>query len=252
MTSTMCTIQGNPLESIYNENPKPGVSKRYEFFPTYKVIDFMADHGFDASRMQGLSRRSKQPEYAKHLVTFRKRNQSTELTEGVPELVFINSHNRSSSAQFMVGFFRWACENGCIFGEFSDKSRIHHTTNNPFDQLLQLIQMGVESIDTKIKRIADMKEVILDSDEAEEFVERAAYLRNVADPYQLLYAQRREDRAPTLWATYNRAQEGLIRGKYEVFNMAKGSYRKARPVSSVSETVRINTGLWKIADSFVF
>ena len=252
MTSTMCTLIGNPLESIYNESPKPGVSKRYEFFPSYKVIDFMADHGFEASRMQGLARRSKAPEFAKHLITFRKRGQMTELAEGVPELVFVNSHNRSSSAMMMIGFFRWACANGCIFGEFSDKSRIHHTTNNPFDQLLSLIQMGVESIDTKMKRITDMKQIVLDADEEEFFVEQAGRLRDIADPHQLLCAHRREDVAPTLWATYNRAQEGLIRGKYDVFNVAKGNFRKARPVSSVSETVRINTELWKIADSFVF
>jgi hypothetical protein len=248
--STICNVIGNPLEAVYNQLPMPNVSKRYEFFPTYKVIEFMADHGFEASRMQGLSRKvSKNPEYAKHLVTFRKFGQMT-LDDGVPELVFVNSHNRSSSANLMVGFFRWACSNGCIFGKFTDQSRILHTSNNPFDDLLQLIEMGVQSIDDKIKRITDMKNIFLSYEDQQEYAEDAARLRGVSDPRELMYAHRSEDRSNSLWMTYNKAQEALLRGKYSQFNPAKG-HRKARPIGSVAETVRINTKLWKITERFL-
>lgn len=248
--STLCDVIGNPLEAVYNQQPMTNVSKRYEFFPTYKVMEFMSDHGFEASRMQGLARKNtKAPAYAKHLVTFRKAGQIT-LDDGVPELVFVNSHNRSSSAQMMIGFFRWACSNGCIFGQFTDKSRILHTSNNPFGDLLQLIEMGVQAIDDKIKRITDMKDIFLTYDEQEQYVADAARLRDVHDPRELMYAHRADDRSNNLWMTYNKAQEALLRGKYSQFNPNKG-YRKARPIGSVAETVRINTELWKITERFL-
>lgn len=231
-------------------HPSPVVSDRYQFFPTNQVINFMESNGFEVSRTMQLGKRSKAPEYGQHLVTFRKKGQQPVLNEGYPELIFLNSHNRSRAARFLEGFFRGVCSNGLVFGSFQqDTGRIQHY-NNPFDKLMDVIAAGVDSIDRKIGRIIDMKERVLDDQEYLEFLNRASELRPVNSSTQLGFVERREDYGRDLWKVYNRTQEHLMKGNYENVT-AKGKLRKARPLSNIGKTVEVNTKLWEIAESYM-
>lgn len=252
-STNMCEVKGyGVLDAVYQDHASPLTSKRYQFFPTSLVLDTMRNNGYSPTRMLGLTKRAKSPEYGKHLITFRKEGEVVQHgDDGVHEFVFVNSHNRTSSAQFFHGYFRWACSNGCIFGKFADKTSIHHTTNNPVEDLMALIQHGVDTIGDKIKTIALMQQTYLNRDEMEEFAVRASVLRDVIDHRQLLYIDREADMGSDLWKVYNRAQEALMRGKFERWNPERNTYRKARPVNNIGETTRINTQLFSIATEYL-
>lgn len=239
------------VDAVYTDHAAPTVSKRYQFFPTSSVIDLMERNGYYPSRAMGLSKRARNPKYGKHLVTFRKESNAPITSDGIHEFIFVNSHDRTSSAQFFHGYFRWACSNGCIFGTFADKASVMHTSNNPFDDVMKLIQTGVDQIDNKLRTIVQMKETILSPDELEEFAIDACALRNVTDHRELLYANRVEDIGHSLWVAYQRAQEALIRGKFDRYDVTKDKFRKARPVTSINDTIRINTQLWSLANDYI-
>ena len=67
-------------------------------------------------------------------------------------------------------------------------------------------------------------------------------------PAQLLNTRRAVDAAPDLWTTENVIQENLMRGGIRVRNAATGRRATTRPVASVNEDIRLNKGLWVLAD----
>jgi hypothetical protein len=73
-----------------------------------------------------------------------------------------------------------------------------------------------------------------------------------AQPAALIAAQRTADMpkpngARDLWRTANMVQEHLIRGGVTARN-AKGERRRTRAMTAVADDVRINRGLWRLAE----
>jgi hypothetical protein len=62
---------------------------------------------------------------------------------------------------------------------------------------------------------------------------------------EILNPRRDADKANTLWHTFNRVQENLIKGGYQMNN------RTARAITNPMEDMVLNQGLWQIADRFV-
>jgi hypothetical protein len=66
-------------------------------------------------------------------------------------------------------------------------------------------------------------------------------------------ATRYDDAGGDAWRTFNRVQEGLIRGGIRVRSYTDrnpyGKTRRARAVASLPETVRINRSLWDLANA---
>ena len=73
-----------------------------------------------------------------------------------------------------------------------------------------------------------------------------------------LTVQRNEDDYMDAFTVFNRIQEAVVRGnafvrsltKANTSSVYKGMMRKARPISSVSEGIRVNSELWAIADAY--
>jgi hypothetical protein len=68
----------------------------------------------------------------------------------------------------------------------------------------------------------------------------------------VLAINRNEDDHMDAFTVFNRIQESVIRGKAFVKSLTEatphGSIRKARPINSVKENIRINGELWDIAE----
>jgi hypothetical protein len=71
-------------------------------------------------------------------------------------------------------------------------------------------------------------------------------------PATLLRAHRREDVGADLWTTFNRLQEGLVRGGQRGFvrNAETGIMRRAsvRAINGIDGSVRLNQALWAMAE----
>ena len=65
----------------------------------------------------------------------------------------------------------------------------------------------------------------------------------------ILSVSRAEDEGNDLWKVYNRIQENLINGNYEI-KTKKGS-RKGSSIKSIDNGIKINEGLWNLAKSYL-
>jgi len=85
----------------------------------------------------------------------------------------------------------------------------------------------------------------------DEKIQEGEALPIVADDY--LAVRRNEDRGNDLWKTFNRIQEGVIKGgqKYTL-PPAKGQRRErrmeVRPVQGIDQNTALNRALWRLAD----
>jgi hypothetical protein len=72
-------------------------------------------------------------------------------------------------------------------------------------------------------------------------------------PQDVLALQRTEDAQNSLWNVFNRTQEWLLKGGFPVTRVGpffEASTHKARPVNSIEDSSRLNTGLWDLAEQF--
>lgn len=247
------------------EGAAPGASKHYKFITTLDIIDDMSKLGwnvFTASQRNS----KKAPETTKHMVVFRSKEYA-QVGGHIPEILLINSHNRTSSFTFHVGLFRSISNTRLI-------------VNNDTFANLQLRHMGYsfESIKATISKITAHIPDLFDSinlfmgvnltlDQQTEFALQSFAIRypeytdektgivNMAKiiehlkPEQLLSANRDSDKADDLWHVFNRIQENLIGGNFQRTS-AETKTRQPRPIVELGSNIKINKGLWSLAETF--
>jgi hypothetical protein len=244
-----------------------GVSKHYQFMTTAEIIDGLSDMGWDVyNAMQQKSK--KNPETTKHMLRFRHNEFGSLGVKGnVPEILLVNSHDRTTSLNFHVGIFRIICSNGLVVAdETFNKFSVRHM-GTTFDEVKSIITNITEELPTVFNTINRFEGVILNETEQIEFATKAFAVRfpeyinpknNTLDVRkinknvrieEILKAVRPEDDGADLWTTYNKVQEHLIKGGFQ--HQGEGSKpRAARPISNIRMNVLINKGLWSLADEF--
>jgi hypothetical protein len=254
--------------AAFTDHASPETSDRYGFVSTANAIDILADHGFAPVRaIQKPVRKAEQLPFADHMLTFA----PTALADtGAPdraEIVLYNSHNGKSALKLFVGAFRFICSNGMVAGEgFEAKARHSRLSANLFSDM---VADQAKSLPDMMQRIERMKQTPLERDQIVDLAYNATKLRwdmeseRKADALgsfatsgtvgQLNRPRRYGDLGSDLWTTFNVAHEALIRGGVRVASFTKanpyGSIRKARPIASLPESVRINRQLWDMADA---
>ncbi|MHC1767491.1 MAG: DUF932 domain-containing protein [Verrucomicrobiia bacterium] len=101
--------------SIYALGPMAGVSPRYTFVPTARIVDGLGEHGWvpvtvEEQRIRNEARRG----FQKHLIRFRLAVQMETLDEWNVELVLLNSHDKACAYQLHAGIYRRICSNGLV------------------------------------------------------------------------------------------------------------------------------------------
>ena len=136
-----------------------------------------------------------------------------------------------------------------------------------------MVTEQAETLPALLENIQRMRQTHWGHDVARGFVLQAASLRWQRDPSEtdilaetgqgsfstlhtlrdLDAATRYGDAGQDAWRTFNRVQEGLIRGGVRVRSYTDrnpyGKTRRARAVASIAETVRINRSLWDMANA---
>jgi len=260
--------------AAFNDNPHPETSARYRPVSTLDAMQVLADHGYHpVQAAQKRTRKASASPYAEHLIAFAKDHAADGETR--PEIVLYNSHDATSSLKLFAGAFRFICSNGLVAGDgFEAKARHVGSSVEGVEDMLRDIVRGLPDM---LDRIGHLQRAEVDHEQALEFALNAASLRWEMMPSQeeialsdeplrgsyadrktirdLARAYRREDAEPNAWAVFNRVQESLIRGGAAVASYTDrsphGTRRKARPVGSVSESVRINRSLWDMAGDLI-
>lgn len=249
------------------DGAKLGASKHYEFMTTHEIVDGLADMGWNI-RALSQQKSKKNPETTKHMVRFQNPNLVQDKVNGnVPEIVLVNSHDRTSSLNFHVGVFRLVCSNGLIVADSTiNKFKVRHMGVN-FDDIKNDIIETVKDLPDVYSKINKFERRILSEVEQKEFTTRAFALRypQFIDPksklldierlnksvniYDVLMPKISADYGNTMWQVFNRVQYNLINGGFDC--MVNGEKpRKSRPITNISTNVKINKGLWELADAF--
>ena len=246
--------------SIFAQTAMPGVSGKYTFLPTSRIVDAMRNEGWKPiEARQTRPRLEARRGFQMHQVRFQRRDQVAELDEFAPEVVLLNSHDRSSGYQIHAGMFRFVCKNGMLVADsLIPAIHVRHT-----GQELGLIISASFDILSQLPKIADrvsqFRSTLLSDAAAGDFAAKALALR-YADPTtapiraeQLLDVRRGEDAGRDLWNVTNRVQENLLRGgmkdSYRL-NRAGKPFRAMRAIRGLDANVKINLGIWSLAESF--
>jgi hypothetical protein len=237
--------------------PAPHINlNRYTFTPTTEVIANMADLGFHVTNAkQSKTNQDVRKNWGTHFVTF----QHPELTiknsdgqmEAKPTIVLINSHDGVTPFKFEMGLFRLICSNGLMvkdqdFGSFNQR----HTRLN-FDLVKQIMNEKVDKMKEVTNKISSWNMREMTAGERIAFATEAIALRLNSDrkieDYEIndiLNPRRDVDASNTLWHVYNRVQENLIKGGFQMNN------RQARPINNPVQDMVLNQGLWQLAEQY--
>src|SRR6201993_1603142 len=103
--------------SVFASQPIEGVSERYSFLPTSSILNGMRENGWVPVRAREQTVRTKAgPAFKKHVLRFARSEhlQSWDKNQVRPEVVLVNSHDKSSAYQLHCGLFRLVCTNGMV------------------------------------------------------------------------------------------------------------------------------------------
>lgn len=244
--------------SVFAAAPLPEVSERYAFVPTAQMVSRLRESGWSpvmaseqTVRLEG--RRG----FQKHLLRFQRRDAQPVAGEYSPELVLINSHDRSSAYQLHAGLFRFVCGNGMIIADTTfERVSIRHsgfTTDEVTEASFKLLGQ-VPAITSRVEAFRQRQ---LTVPEMQNFADAALRLRfddatkAPISASKLLESRRYEDKGDDLWHCFNKVQENLLRGGQRDFSRRREDGRRfprTRAIAGLDQNIRLNRELWNLAE----
>jgi hypothetical protein len=250
--------------SIFAQGKHVSRSERYTYIPTIEVLRGLRREGFEPFMVaQSKSRIEGKSEFTKHMIRMRHARDDMGAGHARPEaneIILINSHDGASSYQMLAGVFRFVCCNGLVVGTVANDIRIPHKGNIQNDVIEGAFRVldDFEVIDAHTDA---MKALELQPSEELAFATAALALRfgectleeggghppAPVTAAQLIEARRPEDLGHSLWTTFQRVQENVMRGG-QPGRSAQGRRMQTRPVGSIDRGVSLNRALWMLAE----
>jgi Domain of unknown function (DUF932) len=100
------------VPAVFAPSADESRSGKYTFIPTDRVLSGLMQAGFVPVEARQARTRRASPLHALHVIRLRRRLETVELKDSVPEVVFLNSHDGTSAYQLRLGLFRVVCTNG--------------------------------------------------------------------------------------------------------------------------------------------
>jgi hypothetical protein len=239
------------VPAIYAPGAHERTSSSYTFISTERVLDALGSVGFVPVEARQAAR-AKSPLHARHLIRLRRRCETVQLRDSIPEVLFLNSHDGTSAYQLRVGLFRVLCTNGLVvsMGIFP-VWRVMHRGDVVQDVVCAALRIS-ERFEQLALAVERMERTMLDPGQRLELAAQALALRFPNDaagamqPSQLLVARRAQDVGNDLWRTFNVVQENIMRGGL-VRRSASNRLTRTRGIQAIREDVRLNSALWEMA-----
>ena len=230
--------------------------KRYHFTPTTDVIDSMDKLGWKlTAAKQSKTNVPLRRDFGTHIVTFQHPDlyikDANGGIEGRPTVNLLNSHDGSRPINFEMGIFRLVCSNGLMvkdkdFGGFKERH-----TKYDFNAIRSMIEEKVSGLNTVLEKINRWNSVEMRPLDRKQFAIDALILRageeRQPEEYEImgvLEARREADAPNTLWHVFNRVQENVIKGGFQMNN------RTARAITNPIADMELNQGLWQLAEAY--
>ncbi|MCL4180492.1 MAG: DUF932 domain-containing protein [Verrucomicrobia bacterium] len=242
--------------SIFAPGPMSGLSYRYAFVPTIRIVDGLREHNWapvaaEEQRIRKETRRG----FQKHMLRFRRVEQMETLDEWNVELVLINSHDAGCAYQIHAGIYRRICSNGLVLSQDSFEALRFRHTGLLADEVVQASFRLLDQIPRVGALVERFRNRTLDYSESLALAGHALMLRYGSlvtapvEPETLLQPRRPEDVGPDLWTTMNRVQEHLVRGGLsDLHRDRRGRLRSVRALRGIDAKVDLNKALWGAAE----
>lgn len=243
------------VSTICAERPHESTSQRYSFIPTTAPLTVLADFGWRPVAVAEQRVRDKNKAgYQRHAVKFRNElfsKDALQVGQTLPELVLINSHSGNASFQLTLGLFELVCSNGLMVErEGIAERRVLHRGYTSY-KVAEAIGAIAPNVPKLLGEVEQMRQIQLNGEEQNAFAQAAIELRwdgekYVVDPGRVNAVRRSAQADNSLYTTYNRIQEGIIRGGMYVRNVETKNMQRARAIGSLSENMRLNKALWSL------
>jgi len=243
--------------AVLSHNAADYVSSKYSFVPTDTIIDTLNKEGWgvtSVTQSKPLKKYVERTMVQKHIVRFRNKDVDIEDKEYIPEIVLVNSHDRTKKFMFYAGIFRLVCENGLIVATSTlERFELIHKSIEK-NELLGAIEKVIKRLNLVTGKIDEMKKVTLSPQQQLAFAKKAFEVKygHCVTPLQskqLLEIRRPEDNKNDLWTKFNVIQENVMKGGI-VGNKENGRKITAKPITNVLRIVKVNEKLWELAESY--
>lgn len=228
------------------------LTNRYRHVPTKQIIDLMAEEGFVVAGASSRAARGPGAVYGKHMVDFRLPD-AQEIEGCVPRILFINSHDGSTSARTVAGLIRFVCSNGLVVGSnVVENSRTRHIGDDAAN-LIDRMKRLAKNTAPMFEQIERWSKTELTEAKMRDFALFASTMRwddpNRFSADDLLKVRRPEDEGRSLWRVFNRVQENIVQGGLTGI-LPTGRQTTTRPLLEVGANVQFNAELWALAEEF--
>jgi hypothetical protein len=242
-------------------NPRPGLSAKYSFLPTSRIISDMDSLGWKVCEAKAnRSRTSVNREFGNHIIKFYHPEVYIQDQEGNVEsyinVVVMNNHTGTGSFKFELGIFRLVCSNGLIIKDKDMGSFNIRHSGYSFDQLQETLNGAIERLPDMVGRINEYNMITLTAEQQTDFARKALALRSYGDRVptaeelaEFLAPRRREDQGDSLWVVLNRIQESVMKGGYHLTN-ARGRARRAKSIKNIQQDMKLNQQVWELATEY--
>ncbi len=242
--------------SIFAPGPMGGLSRRYTFVPTARLVAGLREHDWvpvavEEQRIRNAARRG----FQKHLLRFRRAEQMETLEEWNVELVLVNSHDAACAYQLHAGLYRRVCANGLVIGTTTFPTlRFRHAGLQP-EEVVQASFRLFEFLPRVGEWVGRFQARTLAPHESLALAEHALVLRYgglaqapVSAP-ALLVPRRPEDAGDDLWTGLNKVSEQVIRGGLSDGHRDRnGRLRTVRALRGIDSKVQLNQALRTLAE----
>lgn len=238
-------------------SPRPGVSAKYSFLPTSRIIEDMNSLGWLVCMAKAnRSRTEVNKEYGNHVIKFYHPDIFIKDQEGNVEsyinVVVMNNHTGLGSFRFELGMFRLVCENGLVIKDKDMGSFNIRHKGYTFNQLQETLNQAIERLPDMVGRINEYNMITLTREQQLDFARKAIALRSYSDRVpteaelnDFLQPRRIQDQGDSLWVVLNRVQESVMKGGYNVLN-ARGKSRRAKSIKNIQKDIQLNQQVWEL------
>ena len=240
--------------AVFASAPHERTSSKYTFIPTERVLSGLLGAGFVPVDARQTQARRSSPAHARHMLRLRRRFETIEFKDAIPEIVFLNSHDGTSAYQLRMGLYRVVCTNGLIVSRGAFPAYCASHRGDVVEAVITRALKMAEEFDGLAALVERMEQRHLLKEEQLRFAENLPWLSGFPTqrspgcaPSQLLNCRRVEDLGDDLWTVTNRIQENLLRGGLSR-RSANGRLTRTRRISSIRLDVKLNSELWDLAE----
>lgn len=249
------------VPSAFAETAYHGTSNKYEYIPSYPMLELLQGQGFQPIKaIESRTRIDDKRGYVKHMIQLVNTDLKVpSVGDTFQAITLTNAHDATAAFRFYSALYRLVCGNGMTsqIGSKQDELRILHNAK-AIQELRTKLPEIMANNSVLAQLAANFATINLTPNEQGIYAEAALELRwepteegrstAPIQPDRLLTVRRQADHRikNSLWGTWNIVQENLVQGGLRGRN-ANGGRTSTREIKSVDADVKLNRALSVLA-----